>query len=327
MCAPLTLAGLFTSMRRQKDLALLRQQAFPLVVAAMSSSSCRCGNNDLRLGFSEQERAVIRLLECSTGKNTGVRQAHQPNSIYAYAVDPNGPTDNWGVFETTSPFQWDGAMRKSRLAFGLSSPWKTNRNSTSELCQMSQGLLCFASITVISSEWTEQTDACLEVGSDPMVLKLERLRSPRSINKRVLKLEFEDETPPNISRKMLSVTSYLTCISRNGQPLFLTRTLGFSRTTGFIFQSSQEPRQTAQLHSYAVNSTHPHQSVVGGSHIWGAKNDGPVPNRIVVINPDGFRDSVCCDAPFDPSEVQKFEQFGETTTNSRRDFVVHKHLR
>ena len=131
-------------------------------------------------------------------------------------------------------------------------------------CQMSQGLLCFANITVISSEWTEQTDACLEVGSDLMVLKLERLRSPRSIIKRVLKLEFEDETPPNISRKMSSVTSYLTCISREW-----TTTLPYSdpwflpRTTGFIFQSSQEPWQTAQLHSSAVNSTHPPQSVVG----------------------------------------------------------------
>ena len=327
MCAPLTLAGLFTSIRRQKDLALLRQQAFPLVVAAMSSFSCRCGNNDLRLGFSEQERAVIRLLECSTGKNTGVRQAHQPNSIYAYAVDPNGPMDNWGVFETTSPFPWDGAVRKSRLAFGLSSPWKTNRNSTSELCQMSQGLLCFASITVISSEWTEQTDACLEVGSDPMVLKLERLRSPRSINKRVLKLEFEDETPPNISRKMLSVTSYLTCISKEwattlsySDPWFLP----YNRLYLPIITRATADCTTPQLCSQLNSSTSVGR---GGSHIWGAKNDGPVPNRIVVINPDGFRDSVCCDAPFDPSEVQKFEQFGETTTNSRRDFVVHKHLR
>ena len=324
MCAPLTLASLFTSMRRQIDLALLRQQAFPLVVAAMSSFSCRCGNNDLRLGFSEQERAAIRLLECGTGRNTGFRQAHQPNSIYAYAVDPNGPTDNW----EKRPRRFHGMeLCASQGLLSVCHLLENEQKFYVGTCQMSKGLLCFASITVISSEWTEQTDACLEVGSDPMVLKLERLRSPRSINKRVLKLEFEDETPPNISRKMLSVTSYLTCISKEwattlsySDPWFLP----YNRLYLPIITRATADCTTPQLCSQLNSSTSVGR---GGSHIWGAKNDGPFPNRVVVINPDGFRDSVCCDAPFDPSEVQKLEQFRETTTNSRRDFVVHKRLR
>ena len=52
-----------------------------------------------------------------------------------------------------------------------------------------------------------------------------------------------------------------------------------------------------------------------------------IPNRAVVVDPEGFRDSSCCEAALDPRWVQKLEQCGKQQVTREGDSVVHRHPR
>ena len=130
---------------------LLRQQDYPHVVAAVSSFSRCCGNNDPRLGGSE---VAIRLL----GRKRAGRRGHAIDTRARLISPVQSPLTVWsqmvqptiGCLRNGLDVAVDGLIRRSRLAYGLSSPGRRTQVLRRSSSNIATGLLCFAGLPLSS---------------------------------------------------------------------------------------------------------------------------------------------------------------------------------